>query len=189
MTITKRNGAGAAANNRAAADARLLERYLYVRNRQRQVAIPADRYRRLVCRLLRETVRRPVEVGLTFVNDREMRRLNARYRGVNRPTDVLAFPAHSGPTPSGYVTALGDIVISVETARRQAKEHAKSRRLLPLHRRCLRLLIHGYLHLLGYDHELSPAEARRMRRMEQRLLALTSDLWPSAAPSARRPAR
>ena len=86
-----------------------------------------------------------------------MQRLNRRWRGKNRPTDVLSFPQDADGL-------LGDVVISVETARRQAIEQRTT-----VGREADRLLIHGLLHLLGYDHERSPAEARRMRLRERAL--------------------
>jgi probable rRNA maturation factor len=104
------------------------------------------------------------ELSVLLVSDREIHRLNRAWRGKDRPTDVLSFSQQEGDgaAPSGL---LGDVVISVDTARRQAAERGES-----LRRETERLLIHGVLHLLGYDHERSPAEARRMQRRE-RLLA------------------
>jgi probable rRNA maturation factor len=92
-----------------------------------------------------------------------MRRLNRDWRGKDRPTDVLSFAQREGAggAPRGL---LGDVVISVDTARRQAAERAA-----PLAHELDRLLIHGVLHLLGYDHEHSAAEARRMQRRERQL--------------------
>jgi rRNA maturation RNase YbeY len=103
------------------------------------------------------------ELSILLVSDREMRGLNRRYRGRDRPTDVLAFAQSEGAggAPRGL---LGDVVISVDTARRQAVDAGAS-----LGREGERLLIHGLLHLLGYDHERSPAEARRMQRRERAL--------------------
>ena len=110
-------------------------------------------------RLLRELRLSRAELSILLVSDREMRRLNRRWRGKDRPTDVLSFPQDEGRS-----ALLGDVVISVDTARRQAAEGATT-----LGREADRLLIHGLLHLLGYDHERSPAEARRMQRRERAL--------------------
>lgn len=103
------------------------------------------------------------ELSVTLVSDREMRTLNRRWRGRDRPTDVLAFAQREGAggAPAGL---LGDVVVSVDTARRQAAAAGE-----PLHREGERLLVHGLLHLLGYDHERSAAEARRMQRRERAL--------------------
>jgi rRNA maturation RNase YbeY len=110
------------------------------------------------------------ELSVLLVSDREMRGLNRRWRGRDRPTDVLSFAQREGAggAPDGL---LGDVVISLDTARRQAVAHG-----LRLTGEGERLLVHGVLHLLGYDHERSAAEARRMQRRERTLLrALAGD--------------
>jgi probable rRNA maturation factor len=110
-------------------------------------------------------------VSIALVSDARVRALNRRYRGVNRATDVLSFPATAAPRATTHqkrvtsneprVTALGDIVIARGVARRQAREAGHSEltewRVLALH---------GLLHLLGYDHE---RDGGRMRRAESRL--------------------
>jgi len=93
-----------------------------------------------------------------------MRALNRRYRGIDHATDVLSFSQREGQFSDLRPDILGDIVISVPTAVRQARERNHS-----LGREIERLLVHGLLHLLGYDHERGPTEARRMRRKEIRL--------------------
>ena len=103
------------------------------------------------------------ELSLVLVSDRQMQALNRRWRARDRPTDVLSFSQHEGPG-GAPVGVLGDVVISVDTARRQAAERGST-----VGREADRLLIHGLLHLLGYDHERSDAEARRMRRRERAL--------------------
>ncbi|MEW6323949.1 MAG: rRNA maturation RNase YbeY [Nitrospirota bacterium] len=131
------------------------------------VAVAA--YRLFLLKLLAATGRSPAMIGLTFVDDSVMRRLNRKYRRIDRATDVLAFPAEP-LAPDAEPPPLGDIVISAETARRQAAGPGAG----AVREECRRLLIHGYLHLLGYDHERSPREARRMQRMERRLDAQLS---------------
>ena len=96
------------------------------------------------------------ELSILVTSDAAIRRLNKTWRVKDRPTDVLSFGAGSG--------LLGDVVISIDTARRQAKEHGHS-----LADELARLLAHGLLHLLGYDHE-QPTDARRMARAEVALL-------------------
>lgn len=113
------------------------------------------------------------EIGLLFVSDRRMKRLQQRYRGRETPTNVLAFPIDAKDPGDGRPHLLGDIVISVETA---AKEARAQRRPLEGYLRVL--LIHGIVHLSGLDHERSGGEARRMARVEQRLLRRTG---PSGA--------
>ena len=108
------------------------------------------------------------ELGLVLVNDRQIRRLNKKYRGIDSPTDVLSFALALDPktikgkgrTPPPL---LGDVVISLQTARRQAREEGRD-----LHQEVGGLLIHGILHLLGFDHE-EARDARRMRRKEREL--------------------
>ena len=139
--------------------------------RGRRAPTLAARLGRSARRLLRALDLRHGELSLLLVSDGEMRRLNRRWRGRDRPTDVLAFAQAEGPggAPDGM---LGDVVISVDTARRQAAERGET-----LGREAERLLVHGVLHLLGYDHERSTAEARRMQRRERalaRVLGLTA---------------
>lgn len=103
------------------------------------------------------------ELSLELVGDGRMRRLNREYRNKDRTTDVLAFAMRESSSP--VVALLGDVVISLPTARRQAKEGGRS-----LSEELAWLLVHGVLHLCGYDHERSPAEARRMKLREQTVL-------------------
>jgi probable rRNA maturation factor len=97
-------------------------------------------------------------VTLVIASDRRIRGLNRTWRGVDTATDVLSFPAGDGPAP---VRHLGDLVISRETAARQARAEGHS---LATELRVLAL--HGLLHLLGYDHE---RDSGRMARIERRL--------------------
>jgi probable rRNA maturation factor len=94
-----------------------------------------------------------------------MRTLNHAWRGKDSTTDVLSFPLREGRFPHIQPAMLGDIVISIPVATRQADEAGH-----PLSVELERLLVHGLLHLLGYDHERGLLEARRMKRKEQRLL-------------------
>ena len=107
------------------------------------------------------------ELSLLLVGDQAMRRLNRLYRHKDRTTDVLAFPTrdssrvtrHASPVTSSM---LGDVVISLPQASRQAKQAGHA-----IEREMAALMIHGVLHLLGYDHERSAREARRMSRRER----------------------
>ncbi|MBI3454472.1 MAG: rRNA maturation RNase YbeY [Candidatus Rokubacteria bacterium] len=135
-----------------------------VTNRQR---IPVDlrRIRRTVGAALAALGAWDHELSVTLVDDRVIRALNARYRGVRRRTDVLAFPlAGPAPDPKGPVAVLGEAVISVETAHRQARALGHSlREELDL------LCCHACLHLVGYD-DRDPLEARLMHARELTLL-------------------
>ena len=103
------------------------------------------------------------ELSVLITGDGEIKELNKTYRGKDRPTDVLSFPM--GDRIDGKLI-LGDVVISLDTARRQAKELGHS-----LEEEVERLLVHGILHLLGYDHELGREEERKFRELEERALA------------------
>lgn len=104
------------------------------------------------------------DLSIELVGDHRMRGLNRRYRKKNRTTDVLAFPMREAE--SGFYSALlGDVVISIPMARRQALEAGHS-----LNDELAALLVHGILHLCGYDHERSPKEAMRMQRRERAIL-------------------
>jgi probable rRNA maturation factor len=108
-----------------------------------------------------------LEVAVRLTGDRELRRLNRGFLGSDEPTDVLAFPA--GPAPAGgQETAghLGDIALSVPTARRQAEEFGH-----PLETEVALLCVHGFLHLLGWDHATA-RETAEMNRLT--LVALES---------------
>jgi len=116
------------------------------------------------------------EVTVVFTDDVEMAALNSRYRGKDRATDVLSFPG--GTDPDGAVR-LGEIVISVEKARRQAAQRHHS-----LDMEISYLLIHGFLHLMGYDHEADDGEmAREERRLRGLLLSTPAGARREAAAS------
>jgi len=114
-------------------------------------------------KLLRALGRSRQELSIALVDDAAIAALNARYRGRQRPTDVLAFSLLEGEHADRRGKLLGDVVIGLETAAAQARRAHRS-----LDAEIARLLIHGTLHLLGYDHQ-TDAEARAMRREERRL--------------------
>jgi probable rRNA maturation factor len=107
------------------------------------------------------------EVSLVFVDDDYIHRLNREYRGVDRPTDVLSFALQEGePMPAaGEEILLGDVVISLEMARRQSEEYGHS-----FEREVAFLVVHGVLHLLGYDHQ-TEEQRRAMREKEETIMA------------------
>ena len=102
------------------------------------------------------------ELSLLLVSNRKIRTLNAKFRGKNQPTDVLSFPLEER-LPTG-VRLLGDVVISLQQAQKQAREKRKD-----FAHEVEWLLIHGILHLLGYDHERSRKDERIMRTMERKI--------------------
>lgn len=117
----------------------------------------------------------PLEVSLTITTDEGIRELNQRFRGVDAATDVLSFPLleytrpeeprERFPLPPGEPLSLGDIVVSYPRAVEQAEAYGHS-----LERELAFLVVHGAMHLLGYDHE-DPADERQMRREEETVLA------------------
>ncbi|MBM9529311.1 pyridoxine 5'-phosphate synthase [Desulfoprunum benzoelyticum] len=133
------------------------------------VLVNRRRLRRLTEQLLRECDAGGYTVSLHLVADAEIQELNRRYRHKDQPTNVLSFPFADGIDPALAelpVAELGDIVISLDTAGREAREFGQS-----FDHRLLWLVTHGLLHLLGYDHERSPAEEQRMQAREEELLA------------------
>ncbi len=104
------------------------------------------------------------ELSVALVDDATMQDLNATWRGKDRTTDVLAFAQREGEAP-GDSELLGDVVISIPTAERQAGERGH-----PVDHEIRELLVHGILHLLGYDHERSPVEAERMFARQREVL-------------------
>jgi probable rRNA maturation factor len=113
------------------------------------------------------------EVGLKLVDDAEIASLNARWRGLAKPTNVLSFPA----APFDRLTLtplLGDIVVAYETTKREAEEEGKS-----LADHFAHLVAHGFLHLVGYDHE-DPVEADRMEALEIAILRVLAIADPYA---------
>ncbi|MGH6924671.1 MAG: rRNA maturation RNase YbeY [Propylenella sp.] len=130
-----------------------------------------------------------LELSIVFTDDAAMRKLNAKWRGKDKPTNVLAFPQgggqwrHPSPNPSpqggGESALLGDIVLAAETVSREAKLAE-----LPLEDHMAHLIIHGFLHLLGYDHE-AEADAEEMEQLERAALSRIGIPDPYAA--AQRP--
>jgi probable rRNA maturation factor len=130
---------------------------IVLQNPNRYPEAGARRLRPWLERLLAELAPDAASFGVRFTGDREMRRTNRGFRGKEKTTDVLSFPG--GATPDGC--HLGDVVISVPAARRQAAEAGQDGE-----RELRVLLLHGVLHCLGHDHESDGGE---MRRLERRL--------------------
>jgi rRNA maturation RNase YbeY len=124
--------------------------------------VPSPDLKNAAAKILHLVGQNKAELSLSLVGDDEIQSLNLRYREKNRPTDVLSFPSDEA-LPGGE-RLLGDVVISVETAKRQAKE-----RKIALRDELVVLLIHGILHLIGYDHERSAKDAKIMGRLEKKI--------------------
>jgi len=131
-------------------------------HRRRRHAVAPARLARAAGRALRAVGRPRSRVEILVVGDGEIRRLNAAWRGVRRRTDVLAFPLEVADAPAALV---GQIVISVETARRQARKGG-----VPLATELDLLVTHGVLHAIGYD-DRDPVEAGLMHAREREILS------------------
>lgn len=147
---------------------------VYVKNKQNTIKIPVG-IRLLIRRccqavLTTEGFNKDAEVSVSFVTNKEIRSLNKAFRNKDTETDVLSFPLTSEDgteelnAETGHVL-LGDVVISLETAVKQAEMYGHS-----LEREVGFLTVHSMLHLLGYDHETSPLEERIMREKEEAVL-------------------
>ncbi len=154
---------------------------VYLRNTTRKRRLPLRRIERVARELLAAAGEADASLSLSFVGDAAIRRLNREHRGKDRATDVLSFPlldqgarraAGGRAAPGEPERLLGDIVISVDAAARQAAGYGAT-----LGAEIDRLLIHGVLHLLGHDHE-APAERRAMVAEERRLASAIGLPWP-----------
>jgi len=144
-------------------------------NRQRRVPIAVSALRKFYEQARRELGFRRDSVTIQLITDRAMARLNEAYRKKRGPTDVLSFPAHAPggngarlpktPDANGYI---GDIAISPETARRNARRFSRT---LPEEIRIL--ILHGMIHLAGYDHETDHGEMERLERRLRKRLGVT----------------
>jgi probable rRNA maturation factor len=140
-----------------------------IEQRQRRVPVSTARLRRAVDRALNAVGRAAGVIEVRVVDDAEMRRLNAEWRGIRRRTDVLAFPLETPGSPNGLV---GQIVISADAAARQARRLG-----VPLALEFDLLATHGTLHLVGWD-DRDPVEADLMHRRERQILGRTpARLW------------
>ena len=134
-------------------------------NRQRKMKLDAERWERFAAMVLRVLPANPAGVTVAFVSDRKMRELNRRWRGKTETTDVLSFPAEQNEFEKSEGATCGDVVISVEQAARQATENK-----LTLDDEIAQLILHGLLHLCGYDHSTDNGEMNRLElRLRRRL--------------------
>ncbi|MFH1625209.1 MAG: rRNA maturation RNase YbeY [Pseudomonadota bacterium] len=137
---------------------------ILIENRQKKIKIEKSRTRKTVRRILKGLECPDREISILLVDDSQIERMNKRYLGRIGPTNVISFPMAEGDFGGINPHILGDVVISLETAKREAEESGTS-----LNEIIDFLLIHGILHLLGYNHETSDVEARVMEAKEEEI--------------------
>lgn len=150
---------------------------IYYRNEVRASGVDARALKATTKKLLDAVDESGASLSLTLVDDSTIRELNREHRGKDKPTDVLSFPMYdpeevASSREGEQERMLGDIVISVDTAKRQAADYDA-----PLQREIYRLLIHGILHVLGHDH-MEAQERVEMEAEERRLAAAIGMPWP-----------
>ena len=136
-------------------------------NRQRKFPISFERWEIFAAKALKVLPGKHTSATLVFVSDRAMAELNRRWRGKRGTTDVLSFPAEQNKFEKTEGLNLGDVVISVEQAARQAKENK-----LSLNTEISQLVLHGLLHLCGYDHANDKGEMNRLELKLRRKLGI-----------------
>ena len=146
---------------------------IYFKDEQDRVRV-TYRLKMLVRRAIRRTLayldfHEDCEISVTFTDNEGIRTLNARYRGLDRATDVLSFPLFDDDGMDAHVEdfgcMLGDVVLSLEKARAQAEEFGHS-----FEREVVFLTVHSILHLLGYDHETGEEDETDMRRRQSEIV-------------------
>src|SRR6266550_4066635 len=136
-------------------------------NRQRKFPIAASRWERFAAKALKVLPVKNANATVVFVSDRAMAELNRRWRRKRGTTDVLSFPAAQDKFEKSEGLNLGDVVISVEQAARQARENK-----LSLNTEVAQLVLHGLLHLCGYDHATDKGEMNRLELKLRRKLGV-----------------
>ena len=146
---------------------------IYFHNAVKKSGVDTRRLKTVARELLAHAGEKGSSLSVSLVDDAEIQILNREHRGKDKATDVLSFPLD--PSDFGEDSPerlLGDVVISIDTARRQAADYDA-----PLQNEIYRLLIHGILHVLGHDHE-EPEERAAMEAEERRLATAIGMPWP-----------
>ena len=136
-------------------------------NRQKRVRVGLSSLEKFVRKVKRELHLDGREVSICLVSDAEMARLNKKYRKQNKPTDVLSFPSADAAGRNCGAELFGDIAIAPQVAQRNAKRYGRT---LPDELRIL--ILHGVLHLMGYDHESDSGQMERREKLLRRRLGL-----------------
>ena len=137
---------------------------IWIRNRQKRIPLDLRKIRRVAQRILADLAPPDAELSILLVDDAEIQELNQRYLHRDKPTNVLAFPMREGEFSTLHPNLLGDLAISVETARRQSNRFGLNEMEM-----VVLLMIHGILHLLGYEHEGTKKGAREMAMKQKEL--------------------
>jgi probable rRNA maturation factor len=140
---------------------------LYIRNESPRFKIDSRMLKRQFNIVLQHLSIEDKELSVLLVNDHKIKNLNQSFRDKDTPTDVLSFPQFDEEEEGFDSILLGDVVVSLETAERQAEEHG-----LTFEEEVVLLIVHGLLHLLGYDHEVSAKEEKRMQKKTLELFCL-----------------
>ena len=127
-------------------------------NRQRRLQLDTEAWSTFATKALKAIGKNESSATVAFVSDKRIRELNRQFRGIDKATDVLSFPAEEESN-------LGDVAVSVETATTQARENG-----LTLDKEIAQLILHGLLHLSGYDHETDNGEMNRLELKLRRKL-------------------
>jgi rRNA maturation RNase YbeY len=144
---------------------------ILIDNRQKQHKVSTKQIQTTAQALLNALDNPDSELSILITDDTEIAQLNLQYRNRKGPTNVLSFPMHEGDFSEVSPEMLGDVVISAETAAREGKELGFS-----FVQRLNFLLVHGILHLFGYDHEISDDEAIKMDKKTEELYELIKDI-------------
>ncbi len=146
-----------------------------IRNTQRKIKLDTSELKSRTETVLKSLALEKTELSILITNDTKIRELNYNYRGLDKPTDVLSFSQDEETIDETGNRLLGDVVLSAEMACLQAKEHH-----LSLDQEIMLLIIHGVLHLSGYDHEQSQKDAVIMKKKTKFLF---QELFPGVLPS------
>ena len=142
---------------------------ILIRNQQKHILSDPRKIRKAGQRILADLALPDAELSILLVNDAQIRELNRQYLQKDKPTNILAFPMRKGEYATVHPHLLGDLVISVETAQRQCKRFG----LHPTQMIIL-LMVHGILHLIGYEHEGSKKGAREMALKQKELFHMVT---------------
>ena len=153
---------------------------IWIRNQQKHIPLDLRKLRRAAQRILTELGFLDAELSLLLVDDTRVRELNRKHLGRNRPTNVLAFSMREGEFLTLHPHLLGDLVISVETAKRQSNRFGLNEMEM-----VILLMVHGILHLVGYEHEGTKKGAREMTLKQKELFHIITGVKGASVQNAK----